>query len=650
MIKALLLVGGKRYDVTDDLKNWDETEISAKRKDFGGVVRSFGNKFEFVKDAYTLLENEYLTNYTKASAVIIIGVLNNEWTYNEKFRCQLDFSTYQSDGTTLTMNAIDDSIAAVISANKSQVYDIPVEELKSQELYYDRMELKNSVEYYLNPDSDKIEEEENIGIINDSSIRISLPIGYGTVNFPIKNIIETGDQYGIWEASNSRGEGKFFVRAYNSSTININLSFFSKAEFRLESNNVWVIQLIKWIGSNDEIIYQERLGLNEWKEISYLNNIDLKAGEELSLTIVRGSTVPPGEGQDNDNADIKIKKFYLSVNYTGKDKPVKIDAFTPQKLLTSILHKMGLTNVTGVIEEGSIAIPWMLAAESIRGFKTAKVHTSFNKFTDFARAVLGYDYQIEENRVVFKHLSKFYDSKQVKELEYVNGLDLSINESLIYSGVDVGYDKKDYDEINGRDEFHFTNSFSTGLSINDNVLKLISPYRADCYGIEFLANKRDEETKDDSSDNDLFIVNARLHVSNSFLILDRLWGRPTGVLFPDSVFNIAYSPRRMLLANKMYIGACTNRLTYTASNGNADVVLNGISEKESIDITDQERLFRIETIKVETIGLSPFPGNYHGIVTFNYAGRNYEGYVTDINEMLGKSQTTSYSFICRKIE
>ena len=60
----------------------------------------------------------------------------------------------------------------------------------------------------------------------------------------------------------------------------------------------------------------------------------------------------------------------------------------------------------------------------------------------------------------------------------MNGLDLSINESLIYSGVDVGYDKKDYDEINGRDEFHFTNSFSTGLSINDNVLKLISPIGA----------------------------------------------------------------------------------------------------------------------------------------------------------------------------
>lgn len=647
MIKALLLVGGKRYDVTDDLKNWDETEISAKRKDFGGVVRSFGNKFEFVKDAYTLLENEYLTNYTKASAVIIIGVLNNEWAYNEKFRCQLDFSTYQSDGTTLTMNAIDDSIAAVISANKSQMYDIPVTELKEQELHYDRMELLNRSTWYVNPN---IEQEENgIYQINiDTNYNVFIPLVIGETNFPNKDMILINDQLSGIVLFN---KDESLIECIEDQDIKLHMKFDISVKMPIHPDYEDIAMEIgigKRIEDEGVIRVIDRVVFVSFDNILHYEKnyeLSLKKGDKI-VAYFRNTTYP----QQKTNVVTISNVEDISVSYIGRNKPVKIDTFTPQKLLTSILHKMGLTNVTGVIEEGSIAIPWMLAAESIRGFKTAKVHTSFNKFTDFARAVLGYDYQIEENRVVFKHLSKFYDSKQVKELEYVNGLDLSINESLIYSGVDVGYDKKDYDEINGRDEFHFTNSFSTGLSINDNVLKLISPYRADCYGIEFLANKRDEETKDDSSDNDLFIVNARLHVSNSFLILDRLWGRPTGVLFPDSVFNIAYSPRRMLLANKMYIGACTNRLTYTASNGNADVVLNGISEKESIDITDQERLFRIETIKVDTVGLSPFPGNYQGIVTFNYAGRNYEGYVTDINEMLGKSQTTSYSFICRKIE
>ena len=645
MVKVLLLVGGKRYDVTDDLKNWDEIEISSKRKDFGGVVRSFGNKFEFVKDAYTLLENEYLSNYTKASAVIIIGVLNNEWKYNEKFRCQLDFSTYQSDGTTLTMNAIDDSIAAVISANKSQVYDIPVEELKSQELYYDRMELNNRANFVLLPNTEQT--DPNIYIFNFQGSQYIdlyyLPIGYGETNFPIKNKIEVNDVY-MYPSNNI----EYFVKALEKTSISLRMKFkmsINKVE-RKTTLFIVAFKVDKSTGHSVDPKILEELELST-NNIVFDKTYDIVLDEDERISIYLEQS---GVGfQDTVILTVTdVEEFNIS--YKGKNKPVKIDAFTPQKLLTSILHKMGLANVAGVIEEESIAIPWMLAAESIRGFKTAKVHTSFNKFTDFAKAVLGYDYQIEENRVVFKHLSKFYDSKQVKELEYVNGLDLSINESLIYSGVDVGYDKKDYDEINGRDEFHFTNSFSTGLSINDNVLKLISPYRADCYGIEFLANKRDEETKDDSSDNDLFIVDAKQRVGNSYLTLDRNGRRPTGVLFPGSIFNIAYSPRRMLLANKKYIGACTNSLTYTATNGNADVTLDGVNEKESINITDQERLFRIETIKVDTVGLSPFPGNYQGIITFNYAGRDYEGYVTDINEMIGKSQTTSYGFICRKIE
>ena len=151
MIKAVLLIGGKRYDVTDHLKNWEDVEISAKRKDLGGVVRSFSNKFEFVKGAYDLLEAEYLSNYTRASAILVIGVLNDSWGYNEKFRCKLDFSTYQSDGYTISINAIDDSVASIINANKSQVYDIPVSELKEDTLYYDRIKLLNKSTMYITP-------------------------------------------------------------------------------------------------------------------------------------------------------------------------------------------------------------------------------------------------------------------------------------------------------------------------------------------------------------------------------------------------------------------------------------------------------------------------------------------------------------------
>lgn len=57
-----LSVGGYLYDVTNDVKNWDDVKSSIKRSDYDGAVRSFTNQFEFVNDAYVLLLNEYRTN------------------------------------------------------------------------------------------------------------------------------------------------------------------------------------------------------------------------------------------------------------------------------------------------------------------------------------------------------------------------------------------------------------------------------------------------------------------------------------------------------------------------------------------------------------------------------------------------------------
>ncbi|WP_298981608.1 hypothetical protein [uncultured Parabacteroides sp.] len=651
MIRVQLLIGGKKYEVTKDLVNWEDVEISIKRKDFGGVYRTFGDSFEFAGNSYILLENEFLTNYLSASAVIVIGVLNNSWTYNEKIRCNLDFSSYQNNGNTISIKAIDNSTEAIINANKSQVYDIPVSSLKSDELYYDRMELNNSVEFYLSPDSEEDEEGDRVGIINSSSIRMSFPLGYGTINFPVKNIIDVGDQYGNWDAYDSRGDGKFFIRANTNKTIHVEFSFLGKAEFRDTSNNVWIVQLIKWVGTNGKVIYEQRLGENEWKNIDYSAEIEVKTKEELSLTIIRGSIASPGEGQDSDSAVIKISDFKFYISYIGRNKPVNFDVFTPNKLLTSILSNMGLTDMTGEVKEGDTTIPYMIAAESIRNIKNAKVHTSFSKFSEWAKACLGYYYKIEGKKVIFCHLTELYDPETVKELEHVNSIDISIDNSLIYSGVDVGYEKKDYDEINGRDEFHVKNSFSTGISINDNIYKLISPYRADCYGIEFLAQKRDEETKDDSSDNDLFIVDAISvldpSTSSIKLKLNRQGDRPSGVLFPSSVFNVAYSPRRMLLANKEILSSCTSRLEFTASEGNADAVL--WRESENSPVVLDSRYFRVETLKVGTIGLSPFPVLYDGLISFDYNNKKYTGYVSDITEHLGKMQTTDYTLICKNI-
>lgn len=643
MIKAVLLIGGKRYDVTDHLKNWEDVEISAKRKDLGGVIRSFSNKFEFVKGAYDLLEAEYLSNYTKASAILVIGVLNDSWGYNEKFRCKLDFSTYQSDGYTISINAIDDSVASIINANKSQVYDIPVSELKEDTLYYDRMNLNNRVEFGVNPNDPKNEQTDPDIYPIEYTGNYLFPLIYMDTNFPVKNKIEVFDNDGYVENSNDVTP---LIKAISDIKIVFRLDFkIRQVEVGVDQQAIYP-ELLLWLFDKNGVRQTStKIGYFDGDNdihIDYQYTVLMRPGDYISL-FIDSKTLQTLHAKVFDVKEI-------SVSYIGRNKPVNIDVFSPKKLLSSLLSRMGVS-LSGDIVSGSMPIPWMMAAESVRGIKDAKVHTSFSKFCDFAKALLGYDYEILDNSVRFRHMNDFFVN-ETKELDHVSNMELSVDESLIYSGVDIGFDKQEYDEINGRDEFHFKSSFSTGLDIKDNILSLISPYRADCYGLEFLANERDEESKDTDSDNDIFIVHARKDGDRLVLVREENEGAiyaVTGVLFPDTIFNASYSPRNMLLVNKERLGICTDYLSFTASDGNSSISIGGVSETLPISLPVNDRRIRIDKVSLETPGLSPFPGNYRGKLSFSYAGRSYDGWVSEITEKIGKYQTASYSLILSKI-
>ena len=635
--------------MTDHLKNWEDVEISAKRKDLGGVVRSFSNKFEFVKGAYDLLEAEYLSNYTRASAILVIGVLNDSWGYNEKFRCKLDFSTYQSDGYTISINAIDDSVASIINANKSQVYDIPVSELKEDTLYYDRIKLLNKSTMYITPnfENELMPDYDRFMALRLQSRETLLPLAYGDISTPVKGVMEVYDVGMDIPYDNAGNTGYFALCLVDRIEINLRIrmvvDLLTTAVTSLHIRHMSADNKLK----SDKAILLSKDGSSAGvtfvdESLSYA----MRDGDRLIAYILCVTSI----GEDIDEI-IKISRDYdFYIDYSARNKPVNIDAFSPKKLLSSLLSRMGVS-LSGDIVSGSMPIPWMMAAESVRGIKDAKVHTSFSKFCDFAKALLGYDYEILDNSVRFRHVNNFFVN-ETKELDHVSNMELSVDESLIYSGVEIGFDKQDYDEINGRDEFHFKSSFSTGLDIKDNILSLISPYRADCYGLEFLANERDEESKDTDSDNDIFIVHARKDGDRLVLVREENGGAiyaVAGVLFPDTIFNTSYSPRNMLLVNKERLGICTDYLSFTASDGNSSISIGGVSETLPISLPVNDRRIRIDKVSLETPGLSPFPGNYRGKLSFSYAGRSYEGWVSEITEKIGKPQTTTYSLILSKI-
>lgn len=649
MIKISLIIDSKETDITNDLKNWDDIELSFTRKDFGGIYRKFAKKFEFVKGAYDLLTDLYLSKYIESSAKIVIYRQVNDLTYKEAYRCSLDFMSYSDDGHTLTLSAIDDDTYSIINSQKSQTFDIPVSDINKISLIYKRIYLNNRVSWVINPnDPDNEQTDPDVYPIR-FALATEFPMVYGDANFPIKGMIEQFD-IGSHVGELSYYSMTSFVKALAPVSIRLILKF----DMRLDSYDMdFMPSLCLGKRKKEEIEFPKEdiayfSGIGQIVNVNIDRGIDLEEGDELMLFFVYPNSIITYAKATLLN----VKD--ISVTYIAKGDPVTIDAIRASDLLTSLLKKIGLKDYTGEIKTGNIPIPYIMAAESIRGIKDAKIHTSFSKFTEFAKAVLGYDWEIDDvnRKVIFKPLGDFYDSvTDPLPLTEINSMTHTIDSSVVYSGVEVGYDKQEYDEINGRDEFHFTNSFSTGIKATDNVLKLISPYRADPYGIEFLVTERNEETKDTDSDNDVFIVDAVFGsggLTPRTMIVEPSYPI-TGVLFPDTMFNAAYSPRNMLMANKGYVGMSASGLMFTSSEGNADVSIKGISERGGISIEDSDRLLRSDKIKVSTIWLSPFPGNYKGRVSCSFSGKTYVGYVSDITERIGKGQTVDYELLLKNI-
>lgn len=663
--RCQILINGISYEATDDLKNWDDFELAYKRSDYDGVLRSFSTKFEFVNRSYNLLKEEYSKNYLSSSAGIAFYKRNNSWNWDKVFQCALDFSSYSDDGYTISINAIDDTLAAIIKAKRNIQYEYLVSELKPQSLYYDGLKFQYEAKYVSGGTT--VEDDANLQYIQfHGALQAEGGTRPATVSFPVyildNSELPKRDSPLVFtdEPFTTDGSVQIFAEALSNIDITLKLSF----SFYVTADNAHgtayadVVLFVK--RANGDLA---RFGV--WRHIagniptivSELINISLNSGDSIGMDLLLYNSATP----ITMTWTTYLRGFSLSVNFQSRINPVNIDVLllttVAEKLLESMTdssdYSVDIYNyVPGGITRSRLSSCFIMPAESARNLPNAKLYTSFKKFCEFMEAEFGYVLVIEGNNVTFIHRYALFDNYVVKDLsDQINDYEYSVNSSLVNTSVKVGYDKQDYDSINGRDEFRFTNEFSTGLKLTDNTLSFISPYRADAYGIEFLVQKRGEDTTDNDSDNDVFIVGCQYATSaeNGNLLLDRPYSpsQLLGLISPDTMFNVEYSPRFMLEANKAYIGACTNMLKFTSSDGNSNVSIAGI--KETDDFPIDNRLFTVGEVDVETSEVD-VPSNLSGLISLDYNGETVRGYIKEMKINVGKTESVRYSLIVKEIK
>ena len=644
-----LLVGGNVHDVTNDLVNWDDVEMSFKRNDYDGVVRSFSTKFEFSGGAYSLLLREYQSNYLKSSATIVFYVRNNSWLLNEKFRCALDYSTFTYTDISCEINAVDNSLASLIKAKKGTQYEYLVSELKEAEpLYYDRLMMDSKIDWTVPSDTE------------DSSVSYEMTMGtakrYYAVPFYIlsseiatKNIIEVFDSSLNTYTTLDELHKNYFIKNISDRSISMNLKLGIKLKISAEMGSFLSFLCVKYneTSKEEKKIYEiSKMKTDPIYVITINENIVLEPQESL-IIYFNYPYIPVNIPTTATFYDMSTP---LTISFMERDTPANISVIKPIPLLNRLLKSItGDNSVIGEITsttDARLDKTVIAPAESIRGIPNAKIYTSYTKFANWMSSVFGFVPVIGDNKVTFVHRDALFQDKQVKDLkDDTVDLNYNVSSSMIYSRLKVGYDKQDYDSVNGRDEFHFTNEYTTGITLTENAKELISPYRADAYGIEFLAAKRGEDTTDNDSDSDIFFVGAALEGGKYKLV--RSGYTISGVISPSTMFNAMYSQRYMIEANARYLAAFAEQLSFTSSDGNSDVEINGV--RETNDIALGNRLFTVGELSVET-GDQGTPSDLSGYIRIEKNGNIYKGFVKSVSYNHGKAKPVKYSLIVKSVE
>lgn len=679
--QGVVVDGATEIDVTNDVGSWKELEIEQCREDTTGVISEVSFPITFHFAAKELLEKLFEANGFYAEALFRIykrADFSDDYTLVREMR--LDFSTYKADRNGVEIESINDDLAEYISSRKSTKYDIKVSEIAdSKKWHYERMTLLNRGTWSIaswdgNPDNmagSVIQVADGrIGTLRMNKNAVEMTPGGAENKFsdqewtdfvmadsPTAGVYKLETDFYQQAAAKGGVEGglqqliavKIDAKVCAShSHDNLSGDHFrcvllcGTEDYGYKVVKAWqpdglsVIPSIHWEWN----IHWTSAGDPDLEEHFNVSNIILRRGERLAFAVIndKTSTLVPHD----DYIRVWTEDDPLvELTYKDQGNPRDIDVIDPGVLLQEFIDRMtgqdkNQRAYTGRIDWGDLypARVGIFAAESLRGFQEAVLHGKFSDFVDWMHA-LGYEYGIVRNHILFKPRDQYF-LKETTALELsgdeVSDLEIDAADDYAYTNVKIGYDKQDYESINGRAEANGTFEYTTGfLRREEKTLELISPYRADSIGIELLCREADNKSKstDDSADNDIFFV-ALGGDGNSYATYkaQQITDKDTGV----KMFNAPFNPYCLVQANRSLLGITTTRLRFAGTDMNRNASIGSENIYRDVVIATSDQLFRPVTYSFATGNFKdlPLPEKWNGLVKFTFDGVRRAGFIRKI--------------------
>lgn len=376
---------------------------------------------------------------------------------------------------------------------------------------------------------------------------------------------------------------------------------------------------------------------------------------------------------------INTSAYVMKTQIFDRLSQINLLAWKPIDLFRAIVKKIG-AGYEVKSDFLTARTTLLLPAESCRSALnyTAITRTSLSNFFNSFKATecLGMGVEVINgvDTLVIEPLSYFFNQTTVHSSVNIKNFSLDVADDLMKSEVEIGFAAKTFEDYFGKQEIHGSATFvlpGTGVTSNE---KLLSPYRADILGMDQTRLKQlridrndtaSIDTKDTDSDNDVFMVDCLFDYSNSttdFYTVNRDYVI-AGVAYPLTVANVRYTPRRCMLRQAQLLSSILHLNTESIMHVSGTKFYNYQTELapdaamwENDPITPAEitgsvflpYYFNFEApAKFELI--ENVDTNRYGMISFNYRGATFYGFIMAISAGLAKDKSGTYKLICAPI-
>lgn len=658
---------GDFIDVTQNIENLDSLENVLSRDGVSGVISEVSFEISFVLSAKDFVKDIFFRKGLYGKALLKIyrrGNFDNDYKLIKDIN--LDFSTYQEYADRVTVEAAKFDLLEIINSEGKTKYEVLVSEIADTKKWkYERMNFINNgvyelvtsdmtvaqitdlIAFSLNLSSSELIPGEGIDFVSQT-------LTYGKTNYFIQNNGKSVNMH-IKMMFKFIFEGEIKVHNPFETEIDKN-SLLSIQLYRLSSEGNFKESIKSWFLAPETLsidgekytgIFSDTMNVDKIVTIEPNERICLgfSSVNNMGMAVTIQSGYYRFESLEEGNKPI------LTAYYTTKSQEShEIDIIDPTTLMQHYLNEM--SGVNGLF---SVQINWsesnyktmLIAAESIRQIPGAKLYGSPNDFFDWMK-VLGYEYDIDGTKLIFNFRDEYFKSSfaaMSMRKDEIADLIIKADNTYAYTSIEIGYDKQDYDTMNGRCEPNGMFSYTTGyITRTDNKLSLISPYRADSIGIEILCQESDKQTTDTDSDNDVFFVALKENSED--------YSEYKDIYIEDKdfsslkLFNAPFNPYYLIKRNQSLIGINADKVKFKATDMSRTAIIidNGQSVDPYADQIISKKLFEPIIYNFAAGSNKDLPDHAvrNGLVKINWKDEIYTGFIKEIRKNYASDTETTW--------